>query len=829
MPLLSPSLRRALRGLTRYPASSATAVAMGAIGIALVTLALALADAALWRPLPFPEAHRLVLLSTRYRTPRDGARTTRWSFPRLQHVRNSARTVELASAWNPVTLTLTGRGEPEVVTGEVVSRDFFALLGGTPATGRTFGADEDVAGAPRPVVVLSATLAQHLRLRGEEAAVGASVTLNGVPLTIVGIMRPGFAGLSGGAVLWIPLALAPTLTYPEYLTTAQDFITLIARLAPGRSVAEASREVATLAAAAQRVQPTDERADDLVVDGTAESLGAARVRPEGRQGALLVLAGGALLFLLTLTNLVALLLGRAVARRRETAVAIAIGAPRHRLWGALAAEGTVLVAAASCVALAALGVTLRAVAPLDPVAGLGRAVLATHSALGFDLRVVGWWSLACVVALVTCTGVPAWWTVRHASLADLREGGRGSASTGLTRRRPGMAALILGLEGGIAMLLLATAGQLLVSYRQLQAESVGVDAARVLTFELQPSEARVPPARAPAFIDAVLASLRRVPGVEAASVDGGGPLAGSARTGLHVVGRPDDPQGGAPMVLRHYVGPEHFTTLGIPLLAGRPFTDGDRADAPRVAIISASAARRYFPAGDAIGRRVWFDGSTLTSPDSSAEIVGIVGDVTYDSPLSARTTASFYTPYAQFTYGWRVYFVRVRGEPRDMARAIAEAVHDVAPDLPLRHVRPLGEILRGAHAASRGAAQGTGALAVLGLLLAVCGTWAVVSHATAQRRRDVAIRLAHGAGAGRVMRLVLGEGLLWPSVGLAGGAVAAVAASGALRALLYGVAPGDLRIVAMGAVLFLLSAAGACLLPAWWAARVDPMEVLRGE
>jgi ABC-type antimicrobial peptide transport system permease subunit len=282
-------------------------------------------------------------------------------------------------------------------------------------------------------------------------------------------------------------------------------------------------------------------------------------------------------------------------------------------------------------------------------------------------------------------------------------------------------------------------------------------------------------------------------------------------------------------VLRHYVGPEHFATLGVPLRAGRIFTDADRADAPRVVVISESAARQFFPAGDAIGQRVWFDGSTLTSPDSSGEIVGIVGDVKYDPPLGERTMASFYTPYRQFTYGWRVYFVKLARDAQAARPAIAEAVRRAAPGLPMRNVRALKDIVSASRAAPKRAASGTSVLALLGLALAVGGIWALVSHATAQRTRDLAIRMAHGATAAGVVRLVLRDGLAWPVAGLVAGTVITLASSGVLRAALYGVAPGDPRVVTVGAVVCLLSAVGACLGPAWRAAQGDPITVLRSD
>lgn len=822
-------LRSSARAIRRHPASSAASVAMAAIGIALLTLGLAVADAARWRVPPFPNGHEALVVYTSYETPREVRPRVGWSFPRLHYVREHATTFDRVTSWTPASLTLTGRSDPETVAGEFVSHEYFPLLGVAPVSGRSFAPEEDLARAPEPVAIVSAAFRLRRALLGDPVDVGSTFRLNGHIVTVVGVLPAGFRGLSDRSELWLPTPMAARLTYPEYLTTDQDFITLLARVRPGRTIAEVRREVAALSAAAHRVSPSSDAAGDARVAGTAESLGTARVRPEGGRGALLALGGSALLFLLTSANLVALLLARGAARRRETAVTIALGATPARIWRVQALEGALVVLTGAVIAVIGIAAWLRLAGPFDPLGSVGRGFLGTFSSVAMDGRLLAWWALSSLLAILGVATLPAAWALRHATLDHLREGSHGSAATGVSLRRPGAAAAILTLESALAVILVVAAGQLLESYRRLQGVDVGVDPTHVLTFELQPSEGDVPPQAAPGFIDRVLASVREVPGVQSASVDGGAPLAGSATTALHIVGRADDPVAGAPIVLRHYVGPEHFATLGIPLLAGRGFTEGDRADAPRVVAISASAARRYFPAGDALGQRVWFEGSTLTSPDSSAEIVGIVGDVKYDNPIGERTTASFYTPYAQFTYGWRVYFVRVSGEPRLMQRSIAAAVHRVAPDLPLRNVRPLEEILQSSRDGSRRAAIGTGALALLGIVLAVCGIWAVVSHVTAQRRRDMAIRMAHGATPARVLRLVLGEGLAWPVLGLAVGAMVAGATSRVLRAVLYGIAPGDPAIVAAGAVIFLLAAVGACLVPAWRASRTSPIEALRAD
>jgi putative ABC transport system permease protein len=366
------------------------------------------------------------------------------------------------------------------------------------------------------------------------------------------------------------------------------------------------------------------------------------------------------------------------------------------------------------------------------------------------------------------------------------------------------------------------------SFRNLRATKIGVDTRHVMTFTVRPSEVRVPPEKAPAFIAQLLDAIRAVPGVEAVSVDGGAPVIGSARSVLYMQGRPAPPPDRAPPVHRHYVGPDHFRTLGIPVLRGRTFADADRAGSPKVVIISASAARDFWPNEEAIGQRVWFGGgSTFDRPDSSAEVVGIVGDVVYEALTEARNPHSFYTPYAQFTYAWRMVMVRAGGEPEALLPGIRRAVRGVDPDLPLTDVQRLDDRIASTWSRNRSDALLFGGFAMLALLLSASGIHAVVSYAVSQRTREMGVRLALGSSPGGLLRLVVGEGMLYPVAGVSLGVILSVMLSGVLRASLYGVAPTDARIFALVVTLLLTVALMACAGPARRAARVDPIQSLR--
>jgi len=447
----------------------------------------------------------------------------------------------------------------------------------------------------------------------------------------------------------------------------------------------------------------------------------------------------------------------------------------------------------------------------------------------------GWRSLAFAGLLTIATVIIVAWPpalafARTGILSGLRDGARGTASGRGSLRRPTVRSAIVALEAALAMLLLVAGGLLIDSFQRMRGAPIGVESDHVLTFEVRPSEASVPATAAPAFIARLLDAITRTPGVVSASVDGGAPLSGSASTVLNIIGRPVPRPDEAPPVNRHYVAPDHFRTLGIPLIRGRAFTASDGAGAPHVTIISETAARRFWPNSDPLGQRVWFGGgSTFDRPDSSAEVIGVVGDVAYEPLDQAPNRASFYTPYMQFSYAWRVVFVRTAGDPLSSVREIRSAVQRVEPDMPLTVVRPLGELIGNSWKRHRFDALLFGGFAVLAVLLAAFGIYAVVAFAVQQRTREVGIRMALGADAGGVIRLVVREGMVFPALGLVLGVVAALAFTRVLRASLYEVRATEPAVFGAAVVALFVVSVLACVGPALRAARVLPSEALRAE
>jgi predicted permease len=367
---------------------------------------------------------------------------------------------------------------------------------------------------------------------------------------------------------------------------------------------------------------------------------------------------------------------------------------------------------------------------------------------------------------------------------------------------------------------------MLATLARLRGYPLGIDPRNVITFSVRPPEARYGTESAPAFIERLLAELHTVPGVVAATVDGCAPLTTScANSSLYIVGRPVPLPGNAPFIRRHYVSPEHFRVLGIPVLRGRPFENTDRDRRPSVAIINEAAARRFWPNQNPIGARIWFGGGSRSDwsfPDSSLEVVGVVGDVPYQEGDDRRIIPAVYTSYLQFTYSTRAVMVRTSGDPTATLRGVRDAVKRVDPDLALYDLGVLTEQLGGAWAKQRFTSGVLTAFAALALVLAATGVFGVVASLVSERTREIGIRMALGATPGAIGRLVIAQGMRLPIFGLAVGMILAIPAAQALRGLVYGVSPHDPRV--FGVVVLVLGGVAlvATVIPARRATRVDP-------
>jgi putative ABC transport system permease protein len=816
-------LRYSVRTLSRMRGLAAVAIATLALGIAATTTMFSAAYAALLRPLPFAEPDRLVLLFTTRTTPGEGLVLFRWSRPLIDTLMASVTSYESIASFTPSLVSISGGGgDPEQIDGEIVSPDYFTTLRVAAILGRTFSPAEDGAPGDAAVAVLSDRLWRR-RYGGDPALVGGTVRINDVSLTVVGIMPAGFAGLSDKSEIWIPRTMAPRLTYAEYLTTPQRFISLVARLKDEVTLEQANAELAAASAAF----PVPENVVDTRWGAVAQRIGEARVDPTLRRSVLLLLAAAACVLVITCANVAGLLLARGRMRRRELAVRMAIGSGRARIVRQLLIESLVLAAAAGAcgTALAIWGVKVFArYAPA--VMWTGRVTISPFSAPSLDARALVFALGVTLATSVLCGLAPALDTARAQLTHALKEDPR----SGSARRRLFRALVVT--EIALAVLLLASAGLLLDSFAGMQRLRQGFVSDGVLTFWVRPPTSKYRVTEGPAIVERLLNSVERVQGVQSAAVNRCTPFTGCSRTVLSFTDRPNDPRN-APVVGRHYVSADYFKALGIPVLAGRTLTSRDRAGRPPVTVVSESAARRFWPGESPLGKRVWFGSTTgpFADPAQAVEIVGVVGDVKYEAVDWPNSTGrpEFYTSYLQFSFPDTMVIVKARGSAAALVPAMRRAVASVDPALPIYDVLTLDDRIAGALSRPRFNAALVAGFAGAALLIAALGVYGMLSYSVSSRLREIGVRLALGAAPQRIVRLVVAEGLRLAVIGVAIGVIAALAAGRVTRSLVIDVSPSDPRILVAVVSVMLAVACLAAFLPARRASAVDPIVVLRQE
>jgi predicted permease len=819
MSTLAHELRHAVRALARMRGTSLLSVATLAFGIAAATTTFSAVYAALFRAVPFAEADRLLYLHTVRQTARDGTVLLRWSPAKADALRQAATSFEAMATYTRSSIALGVDGEAEQVDGEIIASAYFDVVKVAPALGRAFTAEEEEPG--HAVAIIGDGLWKR-RFAADPRVEGRRLLLNGVPHQIVGVMPPGFDGISGQAKLWFPRGMAPGLTYREYLTTPQHFMNLVARLKPGVTLAQANAELAALGPNLPNVTEPD--APPAQWSATAIPIDRARVDRAQRRSLMLLLAGAGCVLLVTCANVAMLLLARARSRRGEMAIRLALGASRGRLVRQLLTESALLAGAGGVlgVLFASWGIAwLRTASPAvlpSPQNNYGQiSGFATPAIDGVVLLFVV--ALAAVTTL--CFGAAPALSASGSDPADaLAVSSRGVAGRGRGRA---LSALVVS-QIAVAVLLLSGSILLVTTVSNLQAASAGFDAS-ALTFWVNAPASRYADEEGPRVVERMLERIRRVPGVTSAAVNRCTPYGAScARTVLYFPGRTVAEQPNPPVVGRHYVSSEYFRALGVPLRRGRLLTDEDREGRPFVTVINETAARRFWPDEDPIGKRVWF-GSAFTDPARPVEVVGVVADVKYWPP-NEPIGPDFYTSYLQFTYPSSMYIVKAADLP-SVIPGIRTAVADVDSTMPMYEVQLVKERVAEAVARPRFTASVTAIFAIAAAALAAMGVFGVMAYSVSMRREELALRLALGATPRR-----LREGIVLHAAGLAGLGSAAGLLAGywllrSLEGFVYGVSTTDplvlgLAVLSMGAIALL-----AALVPAWRASATDPMLVLR--
>jgi putative ABC transport system permease protein len=812
------------------PAFTSAALFSLTLGIGSSAAIFSLVDAAMLRRPPFADADRLAVLNIEQRTPREGELRHRWSWPRFQLLKRYVRSFEGVATSSNNVVTVTGSSHPEPLAIEIVSPDYFSVMRAPLVSGRGFVNDDGFATATSHAVVISQDVWQR-RFGAVDYIVGSTLELNGVALTVVGVAARGFNGLSGLAQAWIPATVAPLVTYRDYLTTNQNFITVVGRLRRDVTIDAARAELAIVGRRIHAEQPSETDTPHDEFSATAMRLNDARIDVVTRRALMLLGGAAAMLLLIACANVAGLLVGRAAARRREIAIRLAIGSGRARLVRQMLIEGGVLAGAAGVLTLAVTAWVMPFLR-IPTTLARGRNF---YGAIGeFATPSVDWRLFAFTFAISACAVLlfallPALRSTRTTIAADLKAGG--APRSGGTARL-GLREAVVGLQVCLAVVLLAGCGLLLSSYARLRQAPLGFDPDGLVTFMIRPSEVKYDTTAAPALLDRVLEEIERVPGVEAATVDGCAPLSTQcANATLRIVGRPLTAPADAPAVLRHYVSPNHFKALRVPILRGRGLDGRDRAGSPAVVVINEAAAQRFWPGEDPVGRRVWFEGAAaFGSPEASAEIVGIVGNVAYQPLNENAVQPDFFTAYAQFTYPNRMVLVRAAaGESLALVPQLAQAVRRADPDLALFDVQTMGA--RAQLSWSKHSFQTAlfAIIAFIALSVAATGVFAVTSFFVSSRSREIGVRLALGANSAQIVRAIMAPTMRVALPGAAAGILGALLLGRTMRAALFETSPLDPGVLGGAVVVLIAAVIAASYLPLRRALAVNPVEVLRSE
>jgi putative ABC transport system permease protein len=815
MNTLWQDIRYGARVLLSRPGFTVVAVLALALGIGANSAIFSVVNAVVLRPLPFDGAERLLVMQMRSET--TGNVGTAQSYANFIDVREQAATLEGAFAYSQSSAFLAAGDEPERVRGVITTADIFPVLGAKALHGRVFTREDDQKGARR-VAVLSHGLWQR-RFGSDPSIVGQEIPLGGIrntPTLVLGVMPEGFKYpvVTDAVDFWMPIV--PTLSDSDISSRGSIWLTVVAKRKEGATLEQAQAELQTISKRLQEQYPDTNSAAVFTFTPLHD-----RLVGDLRTALYVLLGAVAFVLLIACANVANLLLSRAATRHKEISIRTALGASRWRIVRQLLTESLMLALAGGAAGLlfAWWGVDLLvAASPTD----LPRA-----AEIGLDLRVVLFTLGVSVLTGVVFGVVPALQASRSDITESLKEGGRGSTEGGRSRVR----SVLVVSEFALSLVLLVGAGLLAQSFARLLGVSPGFDPSGVVTADVVFRGDRFAQggAQRTAALEEIVQGAAGMPGVSAVGAVSPLPLGGNfIAYSFQIVGQPPPEPGRAPSADFRSVTPDYFRVMGIPLVRGRGFDARDGADSQRVAVINETFARKYFPDQNPLGQRLDFsDGEP--DPTSVLEIVGMVGDVRH-AGLEEESGPEYYVPFAQSTAPRVTIVARsASGDTSALAGSLRGIVRQVDKNLPVFNVRTMDELLSESVARRRFNMALLAGFALVALLLACLGIYGVMSYTVAQRTHEIGIRMALGAQASQIVRMVVRQGMLLAVVGVVIGTIGALLLTRWMESLLYGVSATDpMTFVAvalgLGAVALL-----ACFIPARRASRVDPMEALRYE
>jgi putative ABC transport system permease protein len=804
MDALLKDLRYGFRRLLKSPGFSMVVILTLGLGIGANTAIFSVVNAVLLRPLPYRDPDNLVTINHFY----PGLNlTASVSVPGFRDYHAQIKAFGGMAVEVPFGANLTGKGEPERLQGARASGELFTTLGVPALIGRALEPGEDQVGHEH-VTVLSSGLWR--RLYGARPDVlSQTLSLNGEPYQIVGVMPPDFRDPFGRAIdLWVPITFQPADFADNRRTN--EFLSLIARVKPGVTIDQAARETTAFAEQLKKDYPNNYGPKWTLLTTTLNERARGNIKPT-----LFVLLGAVgFVLLIACANVANLLLARAAGRLREIALRTALGATRFQLARQLLTESVMLSLAGGGIGLLLAYWGVHSTALINP------ALLPQTGGIALDAAVLVF-TLAVAIATGVLFGLVPAVQLSSADLHEtLKEGGRQSSSarSGSVVRRGLVVA-----EVALALTLLTGAGLLLKSVSKLSDVNPGFDAHRLLTANLALPQSRYPTDTAQgAFFDQVLPRIAALPGVQSVGATTTLPFGGQWSTASFQVEGYTPPTGQpGPWGDVRLVSPDFFKTLQVPLKAGRFFTDADVRGAQRVTIVDDELVKRYFAHEDPIGKRIGF-------PPNWATIVGVVGHTMHEG-LDAEARVQYYFPYKQNSRPFMALAIRTAGDPAALVGAVRAAVQSVDRDEPLAAVRTMDDLITQSMGSRRFAMLLLALFAGIALTLAAIGIYGVMSYSVAERAREMGVRMAIGAARADVLRLVLGQGMRLAVLGVVLGVGAAFGLTRFIQKQLFDVQPTD--PATFGAVVAVLAtvAIAATLIPALRATRVDPAIVLREE
>jgi len=795
-------LKYALRGIARRPAFAALVIATLTIGIGANTAMFSIVHGVLVKPLPYERPDELVYM---YGAFSRGSQASVSPPDYLDYRERNSVFSSLAARTVFGTSVITGSGEPERVRSAIASANFFSTLGIAPYRGRAFLPEEE--NGDHAVAILSFGLWQR-RYAGDARIIGATVPIDGRAHTVVGVMPP-VLDRTMDIQVWRPIAFNTSRTSVRRF----HFLRLVGRLKPGVTLAQAQRHMDVVAGSLAAQYPENEGWHLALSPYRDVVIG--DVRP-----VLLILLGAvALVLLIACGNVASLLLARASARSGEMAVRTALGAGRGRLVRQLLTESAAL-GIASGIAGLALGHYL-----LVAVRAVGTGMVPRLAEIEIDGTVLIFTVLISLATSLTFGAAPA----LHAIRSDLASVMKSLGKTSATRRGVSTRDTLVVAQVALSCVLLIAAGLLVRSLWQLQRVETGFDPSRLVAAEVSLPETRYRTRDAVAqFWNQFLDRVRAIPGVESASATSLFPLRGGGDTYFYVEGRPPETDADKMNATISTVTDDYFSTMRIPLVAGRAFDASDRRDGPGVLIVSNALATRLFPGASALGKRLVVDfGKPFTG-----EIIGVAGDVRVYGQVNDAPDLLYFT-MRQPNAGWGLSVgnlaARVRGDPASLAPQLRAVVRELDADVPLSSVQSVESILSDSVSGQRLRTQLLVGFAVVALLLAVIGLYGVLAYSVSQRSREMGIRMALGARRWALLGLVMRQGMVLVVIGVVLGIAASLGVTRLLRAQLFGVGPTDPAVFAIMATALIIAGLAACVVPARRATRADPMLALRTE